>query len=152
MQRVEHGKRIIILTTHQTTTQMKKINEKSATAFKERVALTGKALYEETSSFSFSPQRKPRKPLPTFQRKGRAEQMANGKFTFMPEKSHASESTTILKTRHGRLSKTKDGRYLASLSTPINSGEDFKGILSTEVLEMINCLNNSPLTPEGGTL
>lgn len=100
--------------------------------FNGNIMLEGSAFYNNaTGDFLFSPDDPQPYRTAGYRRYGVAQQMTDGTFGFVPQPKIKSQSDLILKLRHGRLSRTKDGAVQLTLKVFADEGKPDWQVAST---------------------
>lgn len=97
----------------------------------QNIQLGGTAFFSTNNNFFFTPDTPIPNQVARFRREGRAEQLSDGTFEFIPARDRRSQAKLIRKLAHGRASETKDGAI--QLTIKIYKTEDIN--ISRTILE-----------------
>lgn len=101
------------------------------------VQLDGQTYYDEGKMFMFCPDNPVPGQVARFSSWGKAQQMSDGTFDFVPCQPLRSKSVLIKKVAHGRLSATKDNAIQLTLKVFKSEGLDIKQTILKEAKEAL---------------
>ena len=95
----------------------------------------GIAFYDNRKYFMFSPDMAVPFTTPAYSRRGVAQQMSDGSFHFVADKSRTRRTRLIKKLAHGRLTETPEGVVRLTLTASKDEGIDLRNAFIGEVID-----------------
>ena len=102
---------------------------------KNQIQMGGMAYYDNCKFFMFSPDMAVPFTTPAYSRRGVAQQMSDGSFHFVADKSRTRRTRLIKKLAHGRLTETPEGVVRLTLTASKDEGIDLRNAFIGEVID-----------------
>ena len=104
----------------------------------KQIQLGGVAYYDNSKYFTFSPDMRVPFTAPVYRHRGVAQQMSDGSFHFVADKSRTRRTRLIKKLAHGRLTETPEGVVRLTLSAARSEGLDLRNAFIGEAIDAFN--------------
>lgn len=108
-------------------------------------SLSGKAFYNILGGFLFDPEYHQLGIFPYGTRRGVAEQLSDGTFSFTPWPQKRSQAVPLKRVRHGLLSRTVDGGIQLTIKVRANEAVDVVATIVDEAIEATSVLKGGAL-------